>query len=149
MSVTNNQIVFYGSANMPTADGTTTGGAVTFSTRVMFTDVASAGTVDYVSSSASDTATTLQVFGRDATGVLQNETKTLNGTTVVTGSQSFERLLEALAGGPTAIGDIAAISHTAVITSHTAQAAGNTSGNVGPYITLQSGDGASCSIGQV
>jgi hypothetical protein len=44
---------------------------------------------------------------------------------------------------------IAAISHTAVISSHTAQAAGNTSGNVGPYITLQSGDGASCSIGQV
>ena len=149
MSVTNNQLVFYGSANMPTTDGVTTGGAVDFSKRVMFTDVASAGTVDYVSSSASDTATTLEVFGRDASGVLVNETKTLTGTTPVTGSQSFERLLEALAGGTTAVGDIAAISHTAVISAHTAQAAANTSGNVGPTITLQSGDGTSCAIGQV
>ena len=81
MSVLNSDLVFYGSANMPKVDSVTTGGALATGTRVMFTDVAAAGTVDYVSSSASDTATTLQVFGRDASGVLQNETKTLTGIT--------------------------------------------------------------------
>ena len=148
MSVISPNLVFYGSANMPTTDGVTTGGAVDFSKRVMFTDVATTGTVDYVSSSASDTATTLEVFGRDATGVLVNETKTLTGTTPVTGSQSFERLLEALAGGTTAVGDIAAISHTAVVTG-TAQAGSAATSSAGATITLQSGQGASCSIGQV
>lgn len=148
MAANPSNIVFYGSANMPTADGTTTGGAVSFSTRVMFTDVAANGTVDYVSSSASDTAATLAVTGRDATGVIQTETKTLTGTTPVTGAQTFERLLEAVAGGTTAVGDIAAISHTAVVTG-TAQAAANTSGNTGAQITLQAGQGASCSIGQI
>lgn len=149
MSVTPNQCAFYGSANMPKADGTTTGGAVDFSKKISFTDLAANGTVDYVSSSVSDTATTLQVFGRDATGVIVSETKTLTGTTAVAGSQVFERVSEALAGGTTAIGDIAALSHTKVITGHTAQAGANASGTTGPTITLQSGDGASVSVGQI
>lgn len=148
MSVISPNLVFYASANMPTTDGVTTGGAVDFTKRVMFTDVATAGTVNYVSSSASDTATTLEVFGRDATGVLVNETKTLTGTTPVSGSQSFERLLEALAAGTAAVGDIAAISNTAVVTG-TAQAGSAATSSAGATITLQSGQGASCTIGQV
>jgi hypothetical protein len=145
VSVTPNNIAFYGSANMPTADGATTGGAVSTSTRIGFTDLAATGTVNYVSDSASDMAATLSVVGRDSTGTIQTETKTLNGTTPVTGAQSFQRLLSFTAGGTTAVGDIAAISNTAVVTG-TAQAAANTSGATGPQITLQSGQGASCSV---
>src|SRR5262245_18772454 len=142
MSVLKANLRFYGSANMPDSDGSTTGGAVDFSKKVVFTDINPTGTVDYVSSSASDTAATLQAFGRDATGVIQNETKTLTGTTIVAGSQSFERLLKGLAAGTTAVGDIAIIAHTATISGHTAQGGGNSSGITDAYITLQSGDGS-------
>lgn len=148
MSVSNADLTFYGSANMATADGTTIGGAVSFSTLVSFADLISTGTVDYVSSSASDTAVTLETFGRDSTGVLVNETKTLTGTTPVAGSQSFGRILEALAGGTTAVGDIAAISHTAVV-SGTAQAGAAASGTSGATITLAAGQGASVALEQI
>jgi len=148
MSVTSNQIVLYGAADMVTADSVTTGGAVSFSTRLQFSDLAAAGTVDYVSSSASDTATTITITGRDSTGTIQTEVKTLTGTTAVAGAQSFQRLLEGIVGGTTAVGDVAAISHTAV-ESGTAQGGGNTATTVGPYITLQSGQGASAAIGDI
>jgi len=149
MSVKPGDIRFYGSANMSDADGTTQGGAVNFSNKITFTDVSPTGTMDYVSSSASDTATTIAQTGRDGTGAIQTETKTLNGTTKVAGSQSFERLLKAVAGGTTAVGVIASISHTAVISGHTAQAAANSSGITPATITLQSGDGATANIGNI
>src|SRR5689334_23297891 len=113
MSVKPNEIRFYGSANMPEADGVTTGGAIDFACKIVFNDITPNGLMDYVSSSASDTATTIAVTGRDATGVLVTETKTLTGTTVVNGSQTFERLMKGIQGGTTAVGDIAAIAHTA------------------------------------
>ncbi len=148
MSVTPNNLTLYGSADMVTADSVTTGGAVTFSTRLGFTDLAAAGTVNYVSSSASDTATTITITGRDSTGTIQTEVKTLTGTTAVAGAQSFQRLLEGVVGGTTAVGDVAAISNTAV-ESGTAQGGGNTSGTVGPYITVASGQGASVLVGHI
>lgn len=150
MSVNPSNLYFYGSANMPDADGSTTGGAVSFAKKIAFNDITPSGTMDYVSSSSSDTAATIAVTGRDGTGVIQTETKTLTGTTVVTGSQSFERLLKGLAGGTTAVGDIAAISHTKVISAHTAQTgAANSTGTTPALIKLQSGDGASVSVGQI
>lgn len=148
MSVLVNNLYFYGSANMPDGDGTTTGGAVSFANKLAFSDISPTGTVDYVSSSSSDTAATIAVSGRDATGAIQTETKTLTGTTAVTGSQSFERLLKGVAGGTTAVGDIAAISHTAVVTG-TAQAGAAQTTTAGPTITLASGAGASCAVGQI
>lgn len=149
MSVVESDVTFYGSANMPDADALTTGGALDTTKLITFSDISPTGTVDYVSSSPSDTATTIAVTGRDSTGVLQTETKTLTGTTPVAGSQSFERLLKALQGGTTAIGDIAAIAHTATIATHTAQGGGAASGSVAAYIQLQSGDGATAQIGQI
>lgn len=65
MSVVPSDLVVYGSANMPETDGATVGGAVDFTKRVAFYDLTPAGTVDMVSSSASDTATKLSVAGRD------------------------------------------------------------------------------------
>lgn len=149
MSVLPSDVRFYGSANMSDGDGTTQGGAVNTADKITFADISPTGTVDYVSSSASDTATTITTTGRDGTGAIQTEAKTLNGTTKVTGSQSYERLLKALQGGTTAVGVIAALSHTAVISSHTAQGAANATGITPALIQLASGDGSSVSIGQI
>lgn len=141
---------FYGSANMPDVDGTTTGGAVAFNKKITFDDLSVSGTVDYVSSSASDTAATIALTGRDSTGVQVTETKTLNGVTPVTGSQSFERLLKGIAGGTTAVGDIAAIAHTASISAHTMQVgSANKSGITPALAKLQAGDGAVAQLGQI
>src|SRR5581483_6117712 len=143
-------VKFYGSANIPDVDGSTTGGAVSFAKNIDFSDPTSAGTMDYVSSSASDTAAVITISGRDSTGVIVTEAKTLNGTTVVTGSQSFERLLKGVASGTTAVGDIAAISHTKVISAHTCQTgSANGTGTTPPVIKLQSGDKASVAVGQI
>lgn len=150
MSVATHDIRYYGSANMPDVDGVTTGGAVDFAKKISFADMAANGTVNYVSSSASDTAATLAVTGRDASGVSQTETKTLTGTTAVAGSQTFERLLKGVAGGTPAVGDIAAISNTKVLSARTCQTgAANATGVTPPVIKLQSGDKASVSIGQI
>jgi hypothetical protein len=164
MSVTPNQIVAYGSANMPEADGVAVGGAVDFTKRVAFYDISPSGTVDVVSSSASDTAVKMQVQGRDASGVIQTPAAvTLTGTTPVTGSQTFERLLCAVItgtitgtfplanpGGTAAVGDVAVYAHTPVISAHTAQTgSANTSGTTPPLFKLQAGDGASVAAGQI
>ena len=150
MSVKPTELRFYGSANMSDGDGTTQGGAVSFSTKIAFADVSPSGTMDYVSSSASDTAVVLTVTGRDSTGVLQVEAKTLNGTSLVSGSQNFERLGKVVASGTAALGDVAAISHTAVVFARTMQAGAANATGVTPAIAkLQSGDGASVAAGQI
>lgn len=150
MSVNPSNVKFYGSANMPDVDGATTGGAPDFTKKIFFDDITPNGLMDYVSSSASDTAATIALTGRDATGVIQTETKTLTGTTVVAGSQTFERLLKGLAGGTTAVGDIAAISHTAVLSARTAQAgSANSTGTTPALMKLAAGDGATVQVGQI
>lgn len=150
MSVKPGDIRIYGSANMSTGEGTTQGGAVSFSTKVDFSDMTATGTVDYLSTSASDTAVTITATGRDATGVIQTETKTLNGATKVTGSQSFQRLLAGSVGGTAAVGVIAAISHTPVVSAHTCQAgSANATGTTPSLVKLQSGDGAARALGEI
>lgn len=150
MSVIPSNIRFYGSANMPDVDGSTTGGAVAFSKKIFFDDITPSGTMNYVSSSASDTAATIALTGRDGTGVIVTENKTFNGTTPVSGSQSFERLLKGVIAGTTAVGDLAAISNTAVISAHTCQTgSANSTGTTPALMKLQSGDGASAVVGQI
>src|SRR5579871_5197246 len=140
MSVTPNNVVVYGSANMPEADGVTVGGAVDFTKRVAFYDISPAGTMDWVSSSASDTAVKAQVTGRDSTGVIQTPAAvTLNGQTVVTGSQTFERIGAAVITGGAIAG----------LTNPGGTASANTSGTTPPLFKLQSGDGASVSPGML
>lgn len=157
MSVALHEIVSYGSANMPGADGATAGGAVDLTKKVSFFDIPAAGTVDLVSSSASDTATKIKVKGRDATGLpVTTSAVTLTGTTLISNafsSQQFERLQAAVISGgaiagltdPTgtsAVGDVAVLAHTRSISNHTAQAgAANKTGTKPPLFKLQSGDG--------
>lgn len=164
MSVLPSDLVAYGSADMPEADGVAVGGAVDFTKRVAFYDITPSGFVSWVSSSASDTGTLGQVQGRDGTGVIQTPAAvTLTGTTPVTGSQTFERLLCAnitgavvgsfpLAnpGGTAAVGDVAVYASTLVISAHTAQAgSANHSGITPALFALQSGDGAGVAVGQI
>ena len=171
MSVLPSDIVVYGSANMPEADGTTTGGSVDFTRRVAFYDIAPAGTVDVISSSASDAATKITYYGRDTTGVIQNQTLTLNGQSWVAGSPALERLLYAALsgatangpatnpGGTAAVGDVALAAHGCVLptgsvttdTSVRAAQSGsaNHSGTTPALFKLQSGDGASVSAAQI
>lgn len=148
MSVLPSDLVFYGSANMPDVDGSTTGGALNTAILINFNDITPNGTMNYVSSSASDTAAIITLSGRDATGVIQAEAKTLTGTTAVSGTQTFERLMKGVASGTTAVGDIAAISNTAVVTG-TAQAGAAATSSASATITLASGAGASVAIGQI
>ena len=168
MSVVPNNIIAFGSADMPEADGVTVGGAVNFASRIGFCDIN--GTIgsgsttnlpmalDLVSSSASDTAVKVQVTGRDSTGTIQTPASvTLTGTTVIAstfGGQTFQRLgagvlsggaISTLSnpGGTPAVGDVAVMGHVRFVAASTAQAgSANTSGTTPPIFKLQSGDGA-------
>ena len=167
MSVVPNNIVCFGSTNMPEADGVTIGGAVNFASRIGFCDVN--GTIgsgsstnlpmaiDLVSSSSSDTGTKIQITGRDSTGTIQTPAAiTLTGTTVLTssfGGQTFQRLgagvitggaIAGLSnpGGSAAVGDVAAMGHVRFVAGNTAQVgSANTTGTTPPVFKLQSGDG--------
>lgn len=158
MSVVPNNIVLYGSANMPEADSATVGGALDLTKRVAFFDIPSTQAFDLVSSSASDTATKCQITGRDSTGTIQTPAAiTLTGTTLLAssfGGQTFERLIAGVItggaiaglanpGGTPAVGDVAVISHTRALSARTAQAgSAQTSGTTPPLFKLQAGDGA-------
>jgi len=99
------------------------GGAIDTDKKVMFIDIGSAdGGMQIVSSDAGDTMDDVEVFYRDATGVLLSENNTLNGQTPDVYAATPERVLKAIKSGSTA-GDIALESVTAV-RSNTAQAGG-------------------------
>ena len=165
MSVIISDLVLYGSANMAEADGTLTGGAVNFNRRVEFNGTAISPTTqfDVVASAAGDTGVKCQISYRDSTGVVQAPAAvTTNGTTkVVVTTIAAERLLSGVVtggsvgslsnpGGTTATGDVAVISHTLVLTGRTMQAgSANATSSNPPVANLQSGDGASVSVGQV
>ena len=162
MSVWPQEVIIYGSSDMPEADGSTVGGAVDLTKRIAFSDLTSSTTVDVVSSSTSDTATKIAYDGRDASGIIQTETLTLTGQTKVAGTKTLQRLLYAALsgatangpvanpGGTAAVGDVALMSHTLTITAHTAQAgSANHTGTTPPLFKLQSGDGASVTLGMI
>lgn len=166
MSVTPNQIVAYGCALMPEADGAVTGGAVDFTKRILFSDLpyqglsgtANTDALDIVSGTLGDTGVKVQVLYRDSTGVVQTSSvATVTGTTIVSsafGGVKAQRLQACVAtggsigslgnpGGTAATSDIAVMSHTRIVAGHTAGgSSGNTSGSNPPLFSLQAGDGA-------
>jgi hypothetical protein len=96
------------------------GGGVDFLSKVNFSDIVSGDTADYISSATTDTLVQITLTGRDTTGVIQTETKTLNGQTVVTGSQAWDRLETAkLAAGTTSTSQITNSATTLPVTAHT------------------------------
>jgi hypothetical protein len=149
MSVQQFHLVAYGSLNMPESDGPIIGGAIDFTTRISFSDVSPQGTVDAVSTSASDTGISATWTGRSPAADPITETFTLTGQTPVTGSLTFERLLSGTVG-LTALGDVAIYAHNAVAANHTAQTgSANSTPTTPALMKLQSGDGAIVQVGHI
>ena len=165
MSCLISDLVLYGCANMPEADGTTTGGAINFNRRVEFNGTAMSPTTqfDLVSSAAGDTGVKAQLSTRDSTGVIQLSAITQsNGTAkVALTTVAAERMLSGVVtggsigslsnpGGTTATGDVCFLSHTLVLSGRTMQTgSANATLSNPPVALLQSGDGATVSVGQV
>lgn len=102
MSIAASDIKFYGSAVMPDDDSTTEiGGAIDTTVKVEFTDIDSAGAIEAVSDSASDTTQTVTVTGRASSGEIISSTKTLTGTSAVDFDGTFERILKVVKSGST------------------------------------------------
>ena len=112
MSVVASDIVVYGTQNMPQDDLSTAGGAINSGIRVVFSDISSNSIVYATSSSASDSGN-LSVTGRDAAGILISESIGLSGTSTVSGSQVFERII-ACNVDTVAVGDISISGATSI-----------------------------------
>lgn len=117
MSVTSAELLVYGSADMDVlGDGTTIGGAVTTSTIVVPTSASlfnalSDSKVDVVSSNTGDNSQTLTVTGRSDAGSFVLEVISLNGTTLVNGTLTYNRLEKAVLSA-TCVGTITVTAHT-------------------------------------
>jgi hypothetical protein len=103
MPVSSSDIIVYGSENMAESDSVIQGGDIDVAKRLVFTDLGANDTVKIVSS-ASDTGT-VTITGRGVSGAIVSETLTLNGTSSVAGSTTFERILK-----------IVCASHSGIIT---------------------------------
>lgn len=110
MSVTSTDLVFYGAANQPEADGTTVGGAIDTTCRYVFDSSTLANTlndsVEVLSSASGDTSQTVTITGRNTAGSIVTDSLSLNGTTVVNGTTVFERILKV----------VISASHTGTVT---------------------------------
>jgi hypothetical protein len=94
MSVVSTDLKDYGSANMQEDDiSSPQGGAIDLTTKIDFTDIAANDTVDAVSDSGGDTMN-LTITSRTPAGVIQSETKALNGIIPVLFTQTVERIMK-------------------------------------------------------
>lgn len=94
MAILDTELKAFQAASMPEDDASTAGGAISAAGIVEFTDIAATDTIEALSDGA-DTRT-LTITGRLASGVINSEILTLNGTNVQTTSSSYERLLKAV-----------------------------------------------------
>lgn len=105
MAIASTDLVYYGAANHAEADGTTQGGAIDLTTKVIFTDISATGAVEVLSSSASDVTQTVTITGRNAAGSIVSEVETLAGVAVQLTTATFERILKIVMSA-TAVGTI-------------------------------------------
>lgn len=98
MSIVAGDIVIYGSANIAESDGSTHGGVIDTAVRYVFDDSALANTLndtlDIISSAAGDTSQTVTITGRNTSGGIVTDAISLNGTNLVNGTTTFERILK-------------------------------------------------------
>ena len=90
MSILSSELIFFDSANVPSDDVSTSGGAIDATSRPELTQWA-ANNIAQVLSDGADTRT-VTVTGRLTTGVVDTEVLTLNGTTPVSGAKTWERI---------------------------------------------------------
>lgn len=93
MPIAASDLKVFQSANMPENDTGTSGGAIATAGRVEFTDIAATDTTTVISDTAGDVRT-VTITGRNTAGAIVSEALVLNGTTRVTGSTAFERILK-------------------------------------------------------
>lgn len=98
MPIASTDLKLYGCADMEEVDGSTEGGAIDLTTRIVFDSPALANvfgsTFDVISDQAADNSQTVEVYGRDSTGSIVTDSKTLNGTTIVHGTVTFAEILK-------------------------------------------------------
>lgn len=107
MPIISSELIFYFSANMPTDDVGTSGGAIDLTGILAQLVMAANDTLEVVSSNAGDTSQTATVWARDAGGAIVTQGVTLNGTTPVAFNTlgTVQRVLRATLSG-TAVGTV-------------------------------------------
>jgi len=91
LSATN--LVIYGATSMPEDNISLVGGDITSGIRMTFTDPTSAVPMVIYSAAAGDTSQTFTLAGRSAAGSIVSESMSLNGTSQVTSTNTYERIL--------------------------------------------------------
>jgi len=94
MSVVNTDLVIYTASGMPEDNTSIVGGDINTGIRASFDDPSSPSQIIVYSSSASDTSQNLTLTGRTYGGIDINESLSLNGTTPVTSSYTYGRILK-------------------------------------------------------
>jgi hypothetical protein len=95
MSLTSSDLKLFCSQNMPEDDISTSGGTINTQVKPEFTQMTANSVIAIVSDGADTRNVT--ITGRRPNGVIDSETLTLNGTTEVVGTKTFERLLKVMA----------------------------------------------------
>ena len=125
MSILASDLQLWSSANIPTDEVSTAGGAISTTTRPTLVQLTANSAVDIVSDGADTRNVT--ITGRDSTGAIVQETHALNGTTLVAGTQVFERVLSAVIASTSG-------TRTITLTQHSSSA---TIGTIGPNETTR------------
>jgi len=94
MAVSSSDLVIYVTTFTPEDNTSTAGGAINSGLRATFDDPTSAAQLKVVSATGTDNSQYLQVTGRNAAGTIVSENIGLNGTTPVTSSNTYERILK-------------------------------------------------------
>lgn len=94
MPIAASDLIAYGSASRPEDDSSTTGGAIDLTDRPSPMTLAADDTLEMVSSQAGDTTQVVTVTGRGTDGAILTDNQTVNGTTIVTFTGTFERVLK-------------------------------------------------------
>ena len=92
MSIVAAELILYGALSRPEDDVSLTGGAIDRDNRATLVQLAITDTLEMLSDNAGDTTQQVTITGRDATGAVVSEVKTLNGTSVVAFTTTFERV---------------------------------------------------------
>jgi hypothetical protein len=96
MAIVAADLIGYNAANKPQDDTSTGGGGRDVDNRFDLIQLAANDTLEMVSSAAGDTTQGVTVFGRDAAGAELSDTQTVNGTSVVAFTGTFERIISVL-----------------------------------------------------
>ena len=105
MSVANTDLVIYTASGMPENNTSIVGGDINSGIRASFDDPSSASPIIIYSSSGTDTSQNLTLTGRTAAGTIISESLALNGTSNVTSTYTYGRILKATLDAIT-VGDI-------------------------------------------